>query len=376
MKPNLASLSLSSVLTLVATACGGSEPTGTLPDDTIPCRTGNCGKPTFRSAVPSRTTVKIDFQRSAQKPGVALEAVAPGYVALGEHVDEVNTTVDEIFEELELLVGGEPEIEEDTRHRWRIADPDLADTDVVLTLESANEVDFTLAYAIGPTGFDADSATNVLTGAVHLDEGQKAEFALTIDFDAATTALPGLDLTGSLEISARPFAEAGREIWYDFVAFGELDQELETSLTTYWLFAEDDYALEYIDSIHDSDATLFARWNDDSGRLDYHVDWTDLKLGELDEIGTNCWGTGGSEQFYGWAVIDEASHYVEVDGDETACVFGPLEGHPNPTEEFVSLPAQGEWDDLLASAAPFCEDAPEDPDCVDYCELLPESCSK
>ena len=41
---------------------------------------------------------------------------------------------------------------------------------------------------------------------------------------------------------------------------------LENSITTYWAHGDGSGALEYLDSFHDSDATLYARWDLDSGQ--------------------------------------------------------------------------------------------------------------
>ena len=388
---NLASI----VMGVSLAACGGGgdgggDGGGSSSDDPLPCAAERCGDETFRSAVPGRQAVRIDFPRSGARSrpveGIGalgprrttrpqLEAVAPAYQHLEAEVSEINGVVDAVFADLEALVSGAPEIEEDTVHRWRRPDPDLPGNEEVLTLESDDQVQFALTYAAGPAGFEPGSDDVVMAGDIVVAGGVKSDLWLTIDFDAATRIVPSLGLTGEIDIRVQPFAGGEREVWYDFIGFGEAGGEIEDSITTYWVFGEGDGALEYLDALHDSDATVFARWEPLGGRLDYHVQWFDPDAGVLDEIGTSCWAAAGAETFYGWALIDELLNaYVELDGQEEDCAFGPVEGHPDPGDEFVNLPGDGEWADLEAGSVPFCEDEPDDPDCIYFCDLFPESC--
>jgi hypothetical protein len=379
------------VMIISLAACGGGGGGGGgATEDPLPCAAESCGKEAFRSAVPGKKTVRIDFPRTAARSrptGAAaqlgprglvrpqLEAVAPAYLHLADEVSEINDVVDAVFAELEALVAGAPEIEEDTIHRWRRPDPDVPGNEEVLTLESDDQVQFALTYAAGPAGFELTPDRVVMSGDIHMVGGVKSDLWLTIDFDAATRIVPALALTGEIDIRVQPFAGGVREVWYDFIGFGAIGGELEDSVTTYWVFGEGDGALEYLDAMYDSDATVFARWEPFGGRLDYHVQWFDATAGVLDEIGTGCWAVAGAETFYGWALIDQfLNAFVEMDGQEEDCVFGPLDGHPDPGGEFANLPARGEWADLAASSVPFCEDDPFDPDCIYFCDLFPESC--
>ena len=381
------------VMSVSLAACGGGAEGGGGPgdgDDPLPCSAERCGDEAFRNAVPGRSTVRIDFPRSGarsrpvgpvQLPGPRrglrpqLEAVAPAYQHLEAEVEEINGVVDGLFAELEALVAGAPEIEEDTVHRWRRPDPDLPGNEEVLTLETDDQVSFVLSYAAGPAGFEPGPDDVVMAGDIEMAGGVKSDVWLTVDFDAASRIVPSLGLTGEMDVRVQPFAGGEREVWYDFIEFGAVGGELEDSLTTYWVFGEGDGALEYLDALHDSDATVYARWQPLGGRLDYHVQWFDPGYGVMDEISTNCWAAAGAETFYGWALIDELLNaYVELDGQEGDCAFGPLDGHPDPGGEFVNLPAEGEWIELEADSVPFCEEDPEHPDCIYFCDLFPESC--
>jgi hypothetical protein len=382
---------LAYLVTIAALAACGGDGGGGSTDDLLPCSADRCGDEAFRRAVPGRQTVRIDFPRAAGRSGagaggvaalrprrgelLALELVAPAYLELAAEVDEINGVIDELFGTVEALVAGPPEIEDVTIHRWRRADPDLPGHDEVLILETADQAAFALTYAVGPAGFEPVASDVVMTGEILVAGGVKSDLSLAIDFDAASRIVPELGLTGALEIRVQPFAGGEREVWYDFAGFGAIGGELEDSLTTYWVFGPGDGALEYLDSLYDSEATLFARWDALGGRLDHHVEWYHPDAGLLDEIGTSCWAAGGAETFYGWALIDQLLNaYVEVDGSEAACEFGPLDGHPDPGQDFVNLPGHGEWDDLEADSVPFCEDDPTDPDCLYFCDLFPASC--
>lgn len=362
--------------TLGAAACGGSGGGKKLPDDSIECKNpSGCGKESFRRAIPSRKTVQVDYKRASQRL-FSLDAQAQGYTMLGDHIDEINNTVDDIFEELENLASDAPDSETDTEIQWRAEDPFAPGDEAVLTLTSSDEATFQLEYAVGPTGFEPTDADTILSGEVHVADGEKTNFTLTVDYDTATEIDPDVGLQGSLLISAMPFDGDGREMWYDFHGFGEVGQPTADTRTTYWELGIDDGALEYLDSLHDSEATLYARWDGDGGRLDDHVGWDWGTHGPVDEISTDCWSAAGAETFSGWALFDDGRDYVRIDGDEGDCDFGPLADYAGDLAQsaFSELPQEGEWDDLAATSSPFCEDQPDDPDCISYCELYPEDC--
>lgn len=374
-------------------ACGGESKSGGGGGQTgpLPCQAESCGMESYRRAIPGRGTVRINFQRTAARiapgaaepgrgglfairppgRGTALEAVAPAYLELADHVDEINGFIDVVFGELEELSGEAPELEEETAHQWRTTDDTDPGVEYVLRLESSDEASFALAYAVGPAGFEPAAEDVFMVGTIAVADGEQAAFDLVIDFDIASAAFPAEEpVTGTLGIRSEIDGEGDREIWYDFTDFGLAGGELETSLTTYWVRGDGGGALEYLDALYGSNATIFARWDDGAGRLDYDVQWAD---GE--EISTTCWAEAGAETFFAIADGDASvGYHVEIDGDEASCAFGPLDGHPDPGEEFANLPVEGEWDDLLDASVPYCEDEPDAFDCVSYCELFPDAC--
>lgn len=380
----------------LAVACSSSGDGNTI--DPIPCQAANCGKDSFRSAIPSRSLVSIDFEKVSRniapkalaerriRPGAgknqrALAEFSPYYEFLVSQVDEINLTIDDVFTEIEALAATEPEIADDDLHRWRIIDPVDDRFDVVLTMTTSNDIDFTLDYAIVPADLEPAVADTILYGDVKLAADlSRTDFTLIMDFDIATDITPSLELTGELQISAMPFADGVNEIWYDFKDFGVVGGTPVTSLTTYWLFNDDlgSGALEYLDDFHDDQATIYARWDDLGGRLDYHLVFEDATYGLLDEISTGCWDKAIAETFYGWALIDQdLDYFMEIEGTEDACDFGVLDGHPDPGPELRNLPADGEWATLEAASVPFCEDdlEPDAPGCISLCTVFPADCT-
>jgi hypothetical protein len=358
--------------------------------------------------VPTKKSVSIDFARTSNASANgpvdvsefgssvrALETVSPIYQALALYVDDITTEIAEIFDDLQDVATIPPEVEETTLHRWRKPDAEEANLDRVLVLQSPDEREFELVYYLGTTGFDPTEADAVLTGTVYLDaNGNKETFDLDVNLDALSTILDDFTATGAIQISAMPFDGGAREIWYDFDAVAFDGDAPETSLTTYWIFEEGSGALEYLSSINDEEATVFARWDEGGGRYDHHVQYNFDELGFVDDIATNCWNANAAETFDAWAVIDDdLNYYGEIDGFEDDCRFGPVDGHPNPGQDFDNLPAEGEWDDLELGeldgggdsplceddpfdpdCIPFCDEDPEDPDCVEYCDVHPEDC--
>jgi hypothetical protein len=388
-----------------ALACGGGDDggDGSIDDPPPACPSGDCGDEAFRRAIPTAGSVRIGFRRPSARtaPGasggavsssqLALEALSPALLEVSEYVDGINGIIDDIFLDLEELAGTTPEIEEETLHQWRGDDPDLPGHEDVLIVTTDDEVTYELELHIGPAGFEPDETTPVMAGTVTVEDEVKSEFHLVIDFDAATAIDPSIDVSGTLDIAAMPFDGGPREIWYDLrdVSFG--GEPPETSRTTYWVFAEDSGALEYVAATDHAEATVFARWDGDGGRYDHHAAYDHEELGPVDEIMTNCWDASGAEVFDAWALIDDtASLYGELDGDEADCEFGPVADHPDPGDEFASLPGDGEWDEIelrsldeeggkcdldvdpfAPECPPLCADDPSAPDCTPFCEEEP-----
>lgn len=373
-------------------------------DPPIPCPSGNCGDTRFRSAVPSRDTVRIQMGRTAshdigtqidsEVPGLgraqqALESVSPALVETEAYVQDINASIDELFESFEILAATEPEVADENLHIWRGPSEDDPSLDELLVVTAIDDLNYTVELMIGPADFDATQGISVIAGHVELaDEETKNDFEITIDLDAASDAINGLGLTGEILISAQPLAGGLREIWYDYAEVGELGGDLESSRTTYWIFDVDSGALEYLYDLHDESATAYVRWDAGGGRYDHHVAWVDADYGLVDEIVTNCWDDGGTEVFDAFALIDQdLSYYGELDGDEIDCEFGPVEDHPEPGADFDNLPGEGEWDEIDFGGdvvpdctedptapgcdAPLCADDPSDPDCIPWCDDEP-----
>jgi hypothetical protein len=350
-------------------ACGTESPPGggnQLPE----CKTGNCGQEKFRRAVPTRAEVKIGHptgrssaKRIAHKKSlsgapaghlrhkqgkIALEPVSPALLSVDDQVAEIDDMVDELFAELEGAAGTTPETESDTEHLWRSPDPELPGQDDILHITTTDGVSFDIAYYIVPTGDSIDGAEPVIHGDVTLAEDDHLDFGLDIELDAYAAIDPAFDGSGLIVVAAMPLEGGLSEHWFDYhdVTFG--DGTAETSRTTAWAYGEDSGALEYVADFGDGlPATVYSRWDETGGRYDHHTTFSDPDVGLVDEIATNCWGPTGGEEFDAWAIIDQdLNFYGELDGDEGACVFGPVADHPNPGTDFDDLPAEGEWTTL------------------------------
>ncbi|HEU0030445.1 MAG TPA: hypothetical protein VFQ53_07430 [Kofleriaceae bacterium] len=344
-------------------ACGSSD-SGGGGGGTLPCPSGNCGKESFRRAVPTRSEVAIKHPTGkarigARTPGtkapmlghkrpVALEAISPALLAVDDQVVEIDAVVDEVFAELEGAAETTPEIETDTEHQWRVADPELPGQDDVLVITTSDGVQFDIDYYIVPSGADPEGAAPVVYGDVTLaDDDDVFDFGLTIDLDAYALVDGTFAGQGEIVIASMPLAGGLSEHWYDYHDVSFDGGPTETSRTTAWAFSETSGSLEFLSDYDGEFATVYARWDETGGRYDHHVEFVDPDVGLVDEIATNCWDPTGAEDFDAWAVIDQSlNYYGELDGEEASCVFGPVEDLPNPSDEFDNLPADGEWETL------------------------------
>jgi hypothetical protein len=330
---------------LAIAACGGDSGGDSNP---LPaCPSGNCGQEQYRRAVPRKDGVRIPSPRNANARAKPLDAQSDALLVIDGHVMEIDEVVDAVFSDIEGAAGTTPEIESDTEHQWRNADPDLAGQEDVLRITSADGNQFDIEFLIGDVGFDAATATPVVSGTMVVDDDD-GTFELTLHLDALAD-VSGEDMAGEIVIAEMPFEAGDREVWYDFHAVDFGDGDVQDSRTTYWEFDESSHALEFVADWQDEVATVYARWDDEGGRYDHHTAFVDEELGQVDAIATNCWSDGGAEVFDAWAIIDEDEFYGELDGSEDACEFGPVEDHPDPGTDFDDLPADGEWDllDLL-----------------------------
>lgn len=279
----------------------------------------------------------------------AVGSPSQAYADLDAYVAGINGAFDDIFLDLEQLAGTEPDTQTDTLHEWRGPHDGLAGHDAALLVETQDELTFTLRYAIGPTGFDAQSATPVVSGQMILaQDGSLQDFELVIDLDAVTAVDAAANASGDIVLRAQPLAGGQRELWYDFRDVSIGGSAPTSSITTYWSFSEGSAALEYVAAQQETgiSAVAYARWAAVGGRVDAHAAYTHASLGPVEEVGTSCWDGSANSAFDANAIIDESGLYGAVDGVEGDCAFGPLDDHPNPRGEFDALPAEGEWDDL------------------------------
>ena len=279
---------------------------------------------------------------------------------MAQYVDDINATIEEVFDDFEDVAGTPPEIEEEGRHRWRKPDDVVSGLDRVLVVQTSQDGRFDVTFSLGTKGFDPTPSDAIVKGTVVVKGDARVEFNLEVDFDAIAAVTPGFDSTGTLSIRALPYAGGEREIWYDFRGYAEGGEAPEDSITTYWAFGPQDGALEYVGAAADEEVTVFTRWDTTGGRYDHHAQYIEEQLGLIDDIATNCWSASSSEVFDAYAAIDQSlNYYGAIEGNEVDCAFGPVSGHPNPGQDFDSLPAQGEWDDIEFVSSLCVEAVPE-----------------
>jgi len=329
-------------LTLLSLLAACSSSSSTEPD--VPdCPSGNCGQTSFRRAVPTRAKVRIDRPTGASNRRVPLAAVSQALLAVDERIVTIDKMVDELFGELEASSTTTPVIATDREHVWQVPDPDLAGRDDVLRITTSDGVDFQLAYFIvaheaAPTG------APVIRGGVRVSDEEISKFELTIDLAAYTTVDPAYAARGEVVIAAMPFSGGLAEHWFDFHNASWGGGPVANTRTTAWTFADDSGSLEYVADVDGEPTTAYARWDVRGGRYDHHTQYVEETLGFVDEIMTNCWGVTGAETFNAFAIIDQTqTFYGQLDGDEDACVFGPVADHPDPGNEFDDLPPAGAW---------------------------------
>ncbi|MEM9069708.1 MAG: hypothetical protein AAGE52_14445 [Myxococcota bacterium] len=361
---------------------GGETRPGVRPPggNNLPCRAASCGDVRFRNAIPTRDLVRIDFGANTPPAG-ALADFSPYYDETETYVDDINAIIDGIFSDLEFAAGAEPEVLGD-EHIWRATEDGL---DVVLDIEETAPGTFRLTYFEGPPGFspELDGAQPIIDGEIDLDGDDFVDsFELFVNLDAWSDADPAVDATGDMFLAASPFGGGLLEVAFDLRDVSLEGETPENSQTTYWIFGEDDHALEYLAEVEDVLLTAFVRWDDLGGRWDSHALFDHPELGLTDYIVTNCWDEIAAELFDGEAWIQDSTldFYGELDGDEANCHFAPVDGHPNPGDDFDDLPAEGEWDaiDFLGCdpADELCEDVcdPAVEDCGDVCDPAVEDC--
>ena len=346
-----------------AWACNETSPTSNDSEESQPpqCSALDCGNDTFRHALPTTSSVQIRFGTAAARQGsgarvntsgdsaaVNAEAMSPDYVAVEVHVASINDVIRAIFDDLEDVVDSMPEVATEMRHVWRKPDPDHVAITRVLAMERQSDLVYQLRYAFGPEGVEPSESNIVMDGRIQLDDQDaKVAFQFALDLDKLTAILPREKLQGRINIDSHPLPGGLREVFFDFERVAVGDDNPETSFTSYWRFDRDNSALEYVASVEDAEATVYARWGIHGGRYDHHVSYFHDSLGVVDEISTNCWNAFGCELFDAWAVIDEnLSYYGELEGNDADCEFGPVADHPRPGPDFANLPSHGQWDEL------------------------------
>jgi hypothetical protein len=343
-------------LVLASTAIAGCTSTTDDPPEGPACTSGACGDARTRLAIPTPGLARIGFPASKDRShaSLKLEAISPAYADTADYVAHINETTDELLDEIAEVADGAPEREDDGLAIWRKPDAELDGFDAVVVVATDDEESYDVQFLLGPTGFDPADGAVYLEGAVQLGADDAIDaYELVLDFDEI--AEQDDDATGTLTIAGHPFDGGDREVWFDFEDFAAgPDDEPYTSRTTYWIFGEDDGGLEY----EDDEYVAYARWGSDGGRYDHHAVYVDEVWGDVEEIATDCWDPDLAQTFDAVAWFTDEDAYGELDGEETDCVFGPAQDHPDPSSSFADLPGDGEWAEIEDSWID-CDEEPE-----------------
>lgn len=380
---NTRDLVLFSTTTLVLAACGGeaSEPKGSdgpteivtqnngvtpievtpeerrRVDPRVACGGSFCGDERFLAAIPTRNTVAIRYGQAGGAPG-ALADISPAFLAVDEHVAEINGAVDDIFGAIETIAATEPVHAEEDLHVWRAV---LDGVDVELQVSTDDGSSYEFALGAGEQGFEFDTASLGVTGTVLLDaRGEKESFEFVIAYDELG-AFAEDDYVGEFLIRALPTEYGLWKVHYDLAEADAYGETFET--TTYWVLGEFEGAMEYafadIDFEGAAEGEVFVRWDESGGRYDAFVLGEDDEIGLYDLVVTDCWDGFGSQVFEAELVVGELDAYASVDGFEDDCAWELVDAHPDAEAELLALFTEYSWEEYAAEYDDF--DSWEDP---------------
>lgn len=360
-------------------ACGGSEQPppkqNTTPPKTdekkrvdvpVQCKKERCAPASILNAIPTNRTVKIQLGAAMQQSsGLRQQSLKPqqeglsdGYEGIVEYVTELNGVLGDTFEEIEQLASNEPEETTETSSLWRKTHPTDAENELLLFVETQDEKRYDIWLVIVPAGSEFSKEQTALEGHVVLDDnGTKQSFELVTFFGQDDD-----QSMGQLNISAEPFEDGLWHLTYDLESMSE--EHTDIQLTDYWVFDEDNGALEYSYYTEAQDqetgGQIYARWDNEGGRLDNFVEAADSETNtSYQVVSTYCWSALGMSTFEGHAVALEEGYYAEVEGDEQSCQFVVMEGHPSPIDAIANIFENATWQSISESAEPF-------PDSIDY----------
>lgn len=354
---------LLSLSVLLALACGPADSGGDpdpMPDR--PCRAERCGPAEFQAALPSRERLMIGFgggnATRISQPGVvisSLDATSEHLELIDENADGIDELIGDVWDELEWVIGSEPELEEEGETWWRTASEDDPDVELLL-VATEDDTGFTFQLYAGPEGIDPESSTEVIRADIDVDsEGEPENLMILIDLDEEASAY-GTSTAGAISIEAQ--LGATTQIFFDLDEVSTEGEAPASSETTFLDLEGGVGVLEHVGVADEVSTHWLANWNaTGAGRSDYVAQHEDLELGLLEEIGTNCWDASGGEVFDGFAVFDEAGQwYAEIDGEETSCAFSALENDPTADGDFENLPREGEWESIALESCVIDED--------------------
>lgn len=309
-------------------------------DPIVGCNAGYCGEARFRAAIPTRKTLSIRYGTQSS----ALAELSEAYGLVGDHVLEINETVEDVFGAIEEIAATEPEVAEDNLHVWR---QEIEGIEVVLQISTNDDETFDFALDAGDPGLELDTASLGIAGSVVLDENDNKEsFEFIIELDELGY-VPEDDFSGEFIVSAMPYADGLWEVNYD-ISIEDAESSFAES-TTYWVLGENDGALEYAygesDADRDEVGQVFVRWDDAGGRYDAFVQGNDIDNGDYDLIQTECWDGVGGLLFVGEAMFSDVDSYAEFDGDELACEWELEDAHPDADLELIGYFDDESWSD-------------------------------